>query len=101
VTVVVNGRHSQRYGDERPVLPWSNRLEMGDRPARPDVRQDHVFFGLATGRNDHPNRVTAGFRGGEAKHAFGRLIHEVMTPFKSLLMMASSDDPTTRARWRV
>src|SRR3954470_10511610 len=26
--------------------------------------------------------------------------HEVMTPFRSLLTMASSDDSTTRARWR-
>ena len=34
-------------------------------------REDHVFFGLPIGGNDHPDRLADRFRGGVAEHPFG------------------------------
>ncbi len=61
-------------GIERPVLPLPDRLEVRDRLAGPDARQDHVFFGLPIGGNDHADRLADGFGGGVAEHAFGRAV---------------------------
>ena len=36
--------------------------------------EDHVFFGLPIGRNDHADRLADGFGRGVAEHAFGRPI---------------------------
>ena len=70
--IVVNRRDRQRNRDERAVLPLPDRLEVRDRLTGADARQDHVFFGLAIGRDDHANRLADGLGGGVAEHAFGR-----------------------------
>ena len=41
--------------------------------------------------DDHANRLADDLLGGVAEHAFGRAVQDVMVPFRSLLMIASSD----------
>ena len=69
---------SSRIGDtvseigmQRAVLPLADRLEVRDRLARADARQDDVFFGLAVRRDDHPNRPADGFGRRVAEHPLG------------------------------
>ena len=72
--VVVNRRDGEGNGNERSVLAQANRVEVRDRLAGSDVREDHVLLGLPIRRNNHPDRLADGFRGGVAEHGLGRAV---------------------------
>src|SRR5688572_10554597 len=64
-------RHGQRNRNHRSVLPAANGLEMRDGLAGPYPAEHHVIFGLAIGRDDHPNGLPDGFGGEVTEHALG------------------------------
>ena len=72
--IVVNRRDRQRNGDQRPVLPLTDRLEMGDGLTRPDPAEHHILFRLPVGRDDHANRLADRLCGCVAEHALGRTV---------------------------
>ena len=55
---VADRRDGQRDRDERAVLAPANGVEVVDALAAPDVRQDHVLFAKAIGRDQHGDRLT-------------------------------------------